>query len=168
MLAHLFYRRRLFSVLSIKLVNALQVRLIYSQGILSGNATFETSLPSWEQWDAAHREEPRLSARCGDEVLGWAALSPVSSRKVYAGVAEVSIYIRAEARGRKVGSALLAALIARSEEAGIWTLQATIFPENQASLALHQKFDFRVVGRRERIAQLNGVWHDTILLERRK
>lgn len=145
-----------------------QVRLIYSQGILSGNATFETSLPSWEQWDAAHREEPRLSARCGDEVLGWAALSPVSSRKVYAGVAEVSIYIRAEARGRKVGSALLAALIARSEEAGIWTLQATIFPENQASLALHQKFDFRVVGRRERIAQLNGVWHDTILLERRK
>jgi L-amino acid N-acyltransferase YncA len=144
-----------------------QVSSIYAQGIFSGNATFETGAPSWEQWDAAHLPEARLLARSGGKVLGWAALSPVSSRKVYAGVAEVSIYIRESARGRHVGSALLEALIARSEEIGVWTLQASIFPENQASLALHQKFGFRIVGRRERIAQMNGVWRDTILIERR-
>ncbi len=143
------------------------VYAIYSQGILTGNATFETNLPSWEAWNSAHLSNPRLVARSNVVVLGWAALSPVSSRKVYAGVAEVSIYIREEARGQRVGSALLEALIDRSEEIGIWTLQASIFPENQASLALHLKCGFRIVGRRERIAQLNGIWRDTILIERR-
>jgi L-amino acid N-acyltransferase YncA len=143
------------------------VYAIYSQGILTGNATFETNLPSWEDWDSAHLSDPRLVARSGDEVLGWAALSPVSNRKVYAGVTEVSIYIREESRGQRVGSTLLEALIARSEEIRIWTLQASIFPENQASLALHLKFGFRIVGRRERIAQLNGIWRDTVLIERR-
>jgi L-amino acid N-acyltransferase YncA len=143
------------------------VYAIYSQGILTGNATFETNLPSWEDWDSTHLSDPRLVARSGDEVLGWAALSPVSNRKVYAGVTEVSIYIREESRGQRVGSTLLEALIARSEEIRIWTLQASIFPENQASLALHLKFGFRIVGRRERIAQLNGIWRDTVLIERR-
>ncbi|MDR3576910.1 MAG: GNAT family N-acetyltransferase [Anaerolineaceae bacterium] len=144
-----------------------QVSLIYAQGIHTGNATFETSLPSWPHWDSAHLPDPRLVTRAGAELLGWAALSPVSSRAVYAGVAEVSIYIRQEARGHGVGSALLPALITRSEQLGIWTLQASIFPENQASLALHQKFGFRIVGRRQRIAQLNGLWRDTLLIERR-
>ena len=144
-----------------------RVSAIYAQGILTGHATFEITVPTWHHWDAAHLPKPRLVARSDGVLLGWAALSPVSSRQVYAGVAEVSIYILEEARGHGVGSALLPGLIARSEETGIWTLQASIFPENQASLALHQKFGFRIVGRRERIAQLNGLWRDTLLIERR-
>ena len=144
-----------------------QVSAIYNEGILTGNATFETSIPTWEKWDAGHLPSPRLVARAAETVLGWAALSPVSSREVYAGVAEVSVYVGERFRGQAVGAALLAALIEQSEQLGIWTLQAAIFPENQASLALHQKFGFRVVGRRERIAQLDGIWRDTVLLERR-
>jgi L-amino acid N-acyltransferase YncA len=142
-------------------------RAIYLQGIATGNATFQTEATTWEAWNAGHLSSPRLVARDEDRILGWAALSRVSARPVYAGVTEVSIYIAEDARGEGVGSALLAALVAASEAAGIWTLQAGIFPENEASLALHQKFGFRIVGRRERMGQLRGVWRDVLLLERR-
>ncbi len=143
------------------------VRGIYEAGIASGHATFETHAPPWEAWDAGHLAVGRLCARAGGEVVGWAALSPVSRRAVYAGVAEVSVYVRPDWHGRGVGSALLAALVAESERAGLWTLQAGIFPENAASLALHAKHGFRVVGRRERIGRHAGVWRDTVQLERR-
>ena len=144
-----------------------QVRSIYLQGIKAGNSTFETDAPSWELWDAAHHTFARLVARDGNEVLGWAALSPVSKRTVYRGVAEVTVYIAESARGQGIGRVLLEALIAESERNGIWTLQASIFPENTASAQLHLRCGFREVGRRERIAMLNGVWRDTLLLERR-
>ncbi len=144
-----------------------QVSAIYFEGILTRNATFETTLPTWEKWDAGHLPAPRLVARSAEAVLGWAALSPVSSRKVYAGVAEVSVYVGERYRGHAIGGALLGALVEQSEQARIWTLQAAIFPENEASLKLHKKFGFRLVGRREKIAQLDGVWRDTVLLERR-
>lgn len=144
-----------------------QVRAIYEAGIATGKATFETVAPDWAQWDASHLAKCRLVARAGQSVLGWAALSPVSRRQVYAGVAEVSVYVAPAAHGQGVGQALLAALITASEQQGLWTLQASIFPENVASLALHRKHGFREVGRRERIAQLHGVWRDTVLLERR-
>ena len=144
-----------------------QVRQIYLEGIKSANSTFETDAPSWEQWDAAHHTFARLVARDGNEVLGWAALSPVSKRTVYRGVAEVTVYIAETARGQGIGRTLLEALIAESERNGIWTLQASIFPENTASLKLHLACGFREVGQRERIAMLNGVWRDTLLLERR-
>ena len=143
------------------------VRAIYLEGIATGNATFETSAPEWEKWDAGHLPGTRIVARSGDDVLGWAALSPVSSRCVYAGVAEVSIYIAGRARGHGVGTQLMTRLIADSEAAGLWTLQAGIFPENIASLALHQRSGFRMFGRRERPGQLNGRWRDVVLLERR-
>jgi len=147
------------------------VRAIYEAGIATGQATFTTEVPSWAAWDASHLAHCRLvalaPADAADPILGWAALSPVSGRSVYAGVAEVSIYIAAEARGQGVGRQLLAALVAESEQRGLWMLQASIFPENAASLALHASQSFRVVGRRERIAQLRGQWHDTLLLERR-
>lgn len=144
------------------------VRAIYEAGIATGQATFTTEAPSWEAWDGAHLAHCRLVATgAAGQVLGWAALSPVSGRCVYAGVAEVSIYIGAEARGQGVGRQLLAALVAESEQHGLWMLQAGIFPENAASLALHASQGFRVVGRRERIGQLRGQWHDTLLLERR-
>jgi L-amino acid N-acyltransferase YncA len=143
------------------------VEAIYLQGIATGNATFETESLEWENWSAKHHAHSRLVARAGETVLGWAALSPVSTRRVYAGVAEVSIYIADEARGKGVGRALLKALIEHSEQNGIWTLQAGIFPENTASLALHKSCGFREVGRREKIGQLKGVWRDVILLERR-
>lgn len=145
-----------------------EVRAIYLEGIETGNATFETDAPSWEAWDAAHIKEPRLAARDGSgRVLGWAALTPVSGRCVYAGVGDLSVYVAAAARGRGVGRALLEALIEASEQAGIWTLQAGIFPENVASLTLHRGCGFRDVGRRERIGSLKGVWRDVLLLERR-
>ncbi|HLL77617.1 MAG TPA: GNAT family N-acetyltransferase [Pyrinomonadaceae bacterium] len=144
-----------------------RVRSIYLEGIATGHATFETDAPTWEAWDAAHLKRPRLVARAGDEVLGWAALSPVSGRRVYGGVAEVSVYVGERGRGRGVGRALLEALIVESERGGIWTLQAGIFPENTASVKLHLRCGFREVGRRERIGKLNGVWRDTLLLERR-
>ena len=143
------------------------VRTIYEEGIATGNATFELHAPSWDEWDARHLAAPRLVARTSENVDGFAALSRVSAREVYRGVCEVSIYIATRARGRGIGRALLDALITQSESAGIWTLQAGIFPENEASLRLHYAAGFRLVGRRERIGQLHGVWRDTLLLERR-
>lgn len=144
------------------------VRDIYGQGIETGNATFEAEPPEWEAFDTGRLASPRLvAADDGGRVLGWAALSAVSSRCVYGGVAEVSVYVAADARGRGVGSALLQALVRDSEAAGLWTLQAGIFPENEATLALHRKFGFREVGRRERIGKHDGRWRDTLLLERR-
>src|SRR2546422_7907243 len=143
------------------------VRAIYLEGIETGQATFETEAPGWEGWDAGHLPQCRLAARSGDGVLGWAALSPVSKREVYAGVAEVSVYVGTAARGRGVGGALMRALIEASERHGVWTLQSSVFPENHASVALHLKHGFREVGRRERIARHHGVWRDTIVLERR-
>ena len=141
---------------------------IYEQGLATGNATFTTTAPSWAEWDRSHLASCRLVAvDSAGTVRGWAALSPVSSRCVYEGVAEVSIYIAAEARGQGVGRQLLGALVAASEAQGLWTLQASLFPENTASLRLHEAQGFRQLGRRERIAQLAGVWRDTLLLERR-
>ncbi len=140
---------------------------IYLEGIEDGQATFETTVPSWEAWDAAHHGHSRLVAGEGETILGWAALSPTSRRPVYAGVAEASVYVRRDARGRGLGRALLLALIADSERNGIWTLQASIFPENAASVSLCERLGFRVMGRRERIAQHRGVWRDTLILERR-
>jgi L-amino acid N-acyltransferase YncA len=140
---------------------------ILAQGIATGDATFETRIPDWEAWDAGHLPAHRWVAERDGELLGWAALSPVSRRGVYAGVAEVSVYVAAVGRGQGVGRALLRALVDGSEEAGLWTLQAGIFPENEASLRLHRGEGFRVVGRRERIGQLHGRWRDVLLLERR-
>lgn len=145
-----------------------QVRTIYLQGIATGLATFEQSAPDWPAWDAARLTAPRLVARKDDgSLVGWAALSPVSSRCVYGGVAEVSVYVAESQRGRGVGLALLNALIEQSETAGLWTLQAGIFPENTASVALHHRCGFRTVGRREKLGQLDGQWRDVLLLERR-
>jgi len=143
------------------------VREIYLQGIAAGHATFEIEAPTWERWDVNHHTFARLVVVVNTEVLGWSALSPVSTRKVYAGVAEVSVYVAQTARGKGLGRVLLEALIEEAEKNGIWTLQASIFPENHASIELHHRCGFREVGRRERIAKLNGVWRDTILLERR-
>lgn len=143
------------------------VRHIYEEGLATRNATFETVAPGWDEWHARHHALVRLVARSETGISGWAALSPVSARKVYEGVAEVSIYIGEAQRGQGLGSALMAALIAASERANIWTLQASIFPENAASVALHEKHGFRSVGQRERIGRLDGVWRDTLLLERR-
>jgi|ERR1051326_3127646 phosphinothricin acetyltransferase len=144
-----------------------EVRQIYADGIATQNATFETVVPEWDRWDAAHRKDCRIVAQEGNAVLGWAALSPVSSRRVYAGVAEISVYVGKIARGRGVGKLLLQSLIDESEAVGIWTLQAGIFPENAASIALHKSCEFREVGVRKRIGQLAGTWRDVILLERR-
>lgn len=143
------------------------VARIYAEGIESGNATFETEVPDWETWDSAHLEKCRLVFETEGGVLGWAALSPVSRRRVYRGVAEVSVYVGSTARGRGVGSDLLQALIACSETSGFWTLQTSIFPENQSSVALHAKHGFRQVGTRERIGSHLGRWRDTVLMERR-
>jgi len=140
---------------------------IYKEGIATGNATFETAAPAWPAWDAGHLADHRHVACVGPEVVGWAALSPVSDRCVYAGVAENSVYVAARARGRGVGRLLLAELVRVSEEAGFWTIQTGIFPENLASVRLHQACGFRVVGRRERIGQMDGRWRDTLFLERR-
>lgn len=145
-----------------------EVRRIYSEGIATGDATFESEPPGWEAFDAERLASPRLVAQDqGGGVLGWAVLSGVSSRCVYGGVAEVSVYVAEKARGQGVGTALLAELVRRSEDAGLWTLQAGIFPENRATLALHVKHGFREVGRRERIGRMGGRWRDTLLLERR-
>lgn len=143
------------------------VRAIFAEGIATGHATFETEVPEWAAWDAGHLLSPRLVARSEGSIAGWAALSPVSRRRCYAGVAEVSIYVAGRARGRGVGRALLEALAAAADGAGLWTLQAVMFPENPASVALHRRAGFRLVGRRERIGRLNGAWRDTLLLERR-
>jgi len=143
-----------------------RVRLIYLDGIATGQATFETRAPSWAEWDRAHLPAPRLVAT-SSEVVGWAALGPVSSRAVYSGVAEVSVYVGNDSRGKGVGRRLLETLMVASEKKVIWTLQASIFPENVASMTLHKSCGFREIGRRERIGRMNGVWRDTILLERR-
>lgn len=143
------------------------VRSIYIEGIATGDATFQQATPEWREWDEAHLQICRMVATEGDELVGWAALSPVSRRPVYAGVAEVSIYVAERARGRGVGNHLMKRLIADSEAAGIWTLQAGIFPENAASLRLHAAAGFRVVGPRLRLGSLHGRWRDVVLLERR-
>ncbi|WP_176555705.1 GNAT family N-acetyltransferase [Virgibacillus ndiopensis] len=144
-----------------------QVRDIYIEGINTGNATFEKEAPTWEEWDKGHILQCRLVAREKSNVLGWAALSPVSSRCAYAGVAEVSIYISQNSTGKGIGSKLLEALIESSEENGFWTLRSGIFPENTFSIKLHEKFGFKLTGHQERIGKLNGVWRDVAILERR-
>jgi phosphinothricin acetyltransferase len=143
------------------------VKAIYEEGIATGQATFESTVPAWEEWDANHLQLCRLAARKGDRIAGWAALSAVSSRCAYGGVAEVSVYVAEEARGQGIGTRLLRALVQVSEREGFWTLQAGIFPENEASIHVHEKCGFRTVGRRERLGQMHGVWRDVVLMERR-
>lgn len=143
------------------------VARIYAEGIATRLATFETEVPSWQAWDRAHLPGHRFMAREDGRAAGWAALAPVSSRCVYAGVAEVSVYVAAAARGRGVGTALLSALVASSETGGVWTLEAGILPENEASVRMHERCGFRVVGRRERLGRMDGEWRDVLLLERR-
>jgi L-amino acid N-acyltransferase YncA len=143
------------------------VAAIYAEGIATGDATFETLVPAFDAWDAAHLPQPRLVARADAAVVGWAALGAVSRREVYRGVAEDTIYVAEEARGQGVGGALLRALVGEAERAGIWTLQAGIFPENAASIALHRRCGFRIVGTRERLGSLHGAWRNVVLMERR-
>ncbi|MGD0753923.1 MAG: N-acetyltransferase family protein [Bacteroidales bacterium] len=140
---------------------------IYRMGLETRNATFETTVPSWHDWDLWHLPHSRFVSEENGIVAGWAALTPFSAREVYRGVAEVSIYVAGGFRGKKIGSALMEQLINSSELNGIWTLVSSVFPENEATLRLHAKFGFRIIGRRERIARLDGKWRDTILLERR-
>jgi phosphinothricin acetyltransferase len=140
---------------------------IYRQGIETGNATFQTEVPSWDNWNSGHLKLCRIIAVCQDEIVGWAALLPVSGRSVYAGVAEVSVYVSTHHTGRKIGTNLLEKLISESEKAGFWTLQSSVFAENKASIKIHENLGFRHIGYREKIAKLNGLWRDTILLERR-
>jgi phosphinothricin acetyltransferase len=140
---------------------------IYADGIATGNATFETDVPSWERWDSAHLVEHRFVALRDGVVVGWAAVSPVSDRCVYGGVVENSVYVDESARGQGVGRLLLERLIASTEQAGIWTIQTGIFPDNEASLHLHERVGFEVVGRRKRLGKLHGAWRDVLLLERR-
>ena len=144
-----------------------EVREIYLEGIRTGNATFQQEAPSWEEWDRSHISQCRFVARIEGRVIGWVALSPTSSRNVYAGVAEVSIYVSHQHRGSGVGSRLLNSLIEASEQLGFWTLQSGTFPENIPSIELQKKYGFREVGRRVRIGQMYGSWRDVILLERR-
>jgi phosphinothricin acetyltransferase len=144
-----------------------EVARIYEEGIRTGKATFETEVPSWEAWDAAHLDEHRFVAEHDGGVVGWVALAPVSSRCCYAGVAEISAYVGEEARGQGVGSELLTTAIESSERARIWTMQTGVFPENAPSLGLLRRFGFRVLGTQERIGRLHGVWRDVVLLERR-
>jgi L-amino acid N-acyltransferase YncA len=143
------------------------VKIIYEEGIATGNATFQQAAPGWDDWDNAHLKTCRLIATENNEVLGWAALSPVSSRCVYAGVAEVSVYVTANARGKNIGSLLLKELITESEKSGYWTLQSGVFPENKQSIAIHEKNGFRIIGYREKIGKMGDVWRDNISLERR-
>ncbi|MFW2339486.1 MAG: N-acetyltransferase family protein [Acidimicrobiia bacterium] len=143
------------------------VAAIYTEGIATGNATFETSCPEWSEWDGDHLVHSRLVARESGAVVGWAALSPISDRCAYGGVAEVSVYVATAATGRGIGTRLLAELINSSEAAGIWTLQAGIFPENISSLQMHVNAGFREIGTREKLGQLAGLWRDVTLLERR-
>jgi L-amino acid N-acyltransferase YncA len=144
-----------------------EVKRIYEEGLITGNATFQATAPEWEEWDKAHFESSRLIAMDDEQIVGWTALTPVSSRCVYGGVAEVSVYVADGARGKGVGKILLKELIASSEEGNFWTLQAGVFPENIASIKIHEASGFRVIGKREKIGQMDGIWRDTILLERR-
>jgi L-amino acid N-acyltransferase YncA len=143
------------------------VERIYADGIATGQATFETAPPSWEEFDGSRLGDLRLVAVVDRKVVGWAAVSPTSARDCYAGVVEHSVYVAEHARGRGVGRALMTELLAGADAAGLWTIQTSIFPENEASVRLHERVGFRVVGRRERIAKLDGEWRDTLLLERR-
>lgn len=145
----------------------LGVARIYADGIATGNATFETEVPGWEQWNAAHLAEHRFVALRDGEVVGFVAAAPVSDRCVYGGVVENSVYVAESARGSGIGRLLLERLVSSTEDAGIWTIQSGIFPENAASLRLHERAGFRVVGRRSRLGQLHGVWRDVLLVERR-
>lgn len=143
------------------------VEEIYEEGITTGHATFELAPPGWEEWDAEHAACCRLVAEDDGAILGWAALSPISDRCVYGGVAEVSVYVAGEAQGRGIGTRLLESLVKASEDAGYWTLQAGIFPENMGSVRIHERCGFRILGVRERLGKLNGVWRDVLLMERR-
>lgn len=143
------------------------VKRIYEQGLATGNSTFQTSAPDWHEWNSSHLADCRIVALADNGVAGWAALTPVSGRCVYAGVAEVSVYVDENFRGKGFGTKLLEALIRESESHNLWTLQAGIFPENTASIRIHEALGFRKVGYREKIGKLNGVWRDTVLLERR-
>lgn len=144
-----------------------QVAAIYLQGIATGNATFQTTAPDWAEWDKSHLADCRIAAFDGSVMAGWAALTPVSSRCVYAGVAEVSVYVAATFRGKGVGKLLLAELAAASEAIGLWTLQSGIFPENTGSIKIHEQCGFRLIGYREKIGKKDGVWRDNIIMERR-
>jgi L-amino acid N-acyltransferase YncA len=148
-------------------VDSQNVLEIYRMGIETRNATFETVVPSWQDWDSKHLPHSRFVSEEDNIVTGWAALSPFSAREPYKGVAEVSIYVATTYRYKNTGSELMKQVIASSESNGIWTLVSSVFPENEATLKLHRKFGFREIGRRERIARLDGIWRDTILLERR-
>ena len=144
-----------------------EVSAIYESGLATGNANFSSLVPGWEEWDNAHLKSCRLVMSDDGKVLGWAALTAISDRCVYAGVAEVSVYVGEEARGKGIGRQLLSAIVEESEKNNLWTLEARIFAENLASIKIHQANGFRIVGRRERIGKMNGVWRDTVLLERR-
>ena len=143
------------------------VAAIFAQGLATGLATFETEVPSWEEWDAAHLPGHRYVAERDGEIAGWVAVVPYSRRAVYRGVGEVSVYVAERARARGVGRALLETVIESARDGGLWTLQAGIFPDNVASLELHRRLGFRVVGVRERIGRLDGAWRDVALLELR-
>jgi phosphinothricin acetyltransferase len=144
-----------------------EVAGVFAEGIATGHATFEIEVPSWEQWDCSHLPEHRFVALRDRTVLGWVAVRSVSDRRVYAGVVEDSVYVGAQARGHGVGRLLLARLVGSTEAAGIWTIQTGIFPENEASLHLHERAGFEIVGRRKRLGRLHGLWRDVLLLERR-
>ncbi|SHG72171.1 GNAT family N-acetyltransferase [Flagellimonas flava] len=144
-----------------------QVSNIYAEGIATGFATFEQDVPDYDQWDQAHIKSCRLVVEDEGCILGWAALSPVSSRCVYGGVAEVSVYVGAKSRGKGVGQLIMKELIAQSEDAGFWTIQSGIFPENEASISLHKKVGFRYIGKRERVGKIHGLWKDNLLFEKR-
>lgn len=143
------------------------VKRIYEEGIKTRNATFETEAPSWEEWDKKHDNELRFAAVEAGKVIGWAALIPTSTRKVYAGVMEVSIYIGEDQRGKGVGKALLDVLIPESEKSGVWSLLSVLFPENTASIKLHEKAGFRIIGVREKMGKMDDTWRDNIMMERR-
>jgi L-amino acid N-acyltransferase YncA len=159
--------KHMFSFAPVQAAHWEKVKAIYEAGIATGQATFQTAAPGWEEWDEGHLQHSRILALEDGKIVGWAALAPVSKRPVYAGVAEVSVYIDAEARGKGIGKALLKQLVQESERHGIWTLYASIFPENAASVAIHKANGFREIGFREKIAKMNGVWRDTVILERR-
>ncbi|WP_342597938.1 N-acetyltransferase family protein [Psychrobacillus sp. FSL H8-0483] len=144
-----------------------QVQAIFTEGIHTGNATFQTKAPTWEEWDMSHSKECRLVARLNGEVAGWIALSPISSREAFSGVSEVSVYVTHSVTGMRIGSKLLKELVTASEKHGFWTLQSMIFPENEGSIKLHRKFGFEEIGTPKRMGKLNGVWRDVVLLERR-
>ncbi len=144
-----------------------EVAIIYQDGVETGMATFEKEIPSWEVWDSNHIKACRIIAVLNKKIVGWAALSPVSSRCVYGGVGEVSVYVSNGFRGNQIGEKLLRRLIMESEENGLWTIQSSVFPENIGSIKLHEKVGFRKIGYREKIGALNGVWKDNILLEKR-